>query len=241
MKINEYVLKLWKCYHDHKKRNFKIYTKLMPLLYPPLSKGCLLFIGINPSFKVSYMQKMANHVNETEDLFNFIRYNECENKDRLIEKIIDCEKYARSDYIYFRKFKEIGEEVCLDWEHLDLFFVRTKNQKEFENICIENRNQMELSPFAQEQVDISFKAIKAIKPKIIVVANALASKIIIAQDKFEICSQGFNDYGYDKIKIDRRKVPIFFSGMINGQHALDNGSRNRLVWHIKEAKRDNNL
>ena len=73
-----------------------------------------------------------------------------------------------------------------------------------------------------------------ISPRVIVVFNALASKII--QEKQNIGKNNWNDEkGYDEIVIKGNKVPIFFSGMLTGQRALDDGSYKRLEWHIRRS------
>ncbi len=44
------------------------------------------------------------------------------------------------------------------------------------------------------------------------------------------------DIGTYRIKEESvlNNVPVFFSCMLSGQHSLDLGSRERLVWHIKK-------
>jgi hypothetical protein len=44
--------------------------------------------------------------------------------------------------------------------------------------------------------------------------------------------------GYNKKIFNDQEIIIFFSGMLSGQHALDNGSFNRLKWHIKYVKKN---
>lgn len=39
--------------------------------------------------------------------------------------------------------------------------------------------------------------------------------------------------GVDMFKIGEKLVPIFYSGMLSGAHTIDNGSFDRLIWHIK--------
>ena len=34
-------------------------------------------------------------------------------------------------------------------------------------------------------------------------------------------------------KIGEKRVPAFYSGMLSGAHAVDNGSYDMLIWHIK--------
>ena len=50
-------------------------------------------------------------------------------------------------------------------------------------------------------------------------------------------SLGALDYddvlGVDMYKIVDKRVPVIYSGMLSGAHAIDNGSFDRLIWHIK--------
>ncbi|GHU90697.1 hypothetical protein FACS189476_10990 [Spirochaetia bacterium] len=61
--------------------------------------------------------------------------------------------------------------------------------------------------------------------------NAYASRII--QKKLNC--QFDNIIGTYRIK-EFNNIPIFFSGMFTGGHALDVGSRERLLWHIEFVK-----
>lgn len=33
--------------------------------------------------------------------------------------------------------------------------------------------------------------------------------------------------------VNDKRIPVFYSGMLSGAHAVDNGSFDRLIWHIK--------
>ena len=50
-------------------------------------------------------------------------------------------------------------------------------------------------------------------------------------------SLGALDYddvlGVAMYKIGEKRVPVFYSGMLSGAHAVDNGSFDRLIWHFK--------
>ena len=39
--------------------------------------------------------------------------------------------------------------------------------------------------------------------------------------------------GVDMYNIGEKRVPVFYSWMLSGAHAVDNGSFDRLIWHIK--------
>lgn len=51
------------------------------------------------------------------------------------------------------------------------------------------------------------------------------------------CALGALDYddvlGVDMYEIGDKRVPVFHSGMLSGAHTIDNGSFDRLIWHIK--------
>ena len=69
-------------------------------------------------------------------------------------------------------------------------------------------------------------------PRAIVVINALASHLIRTGRAL-----GALDYdeelGVAMYKIGDKRVPVFYSGMLSGAHTIDNGSFDRLIWHIK--------
>ena len=122
---------------------------------------------------------------------------------------------------FYKPFNKLA--LGMKWSHLDLFFSLETNSKVLK--------EMKGKRFLEEQYKISTEIIKAIEPKIIVVGNAYASDII--KENFN-CN--FNDeLGTYKIK-EFNNIPIFFSGMFSGQHPLDKGSMERLIWHIGFVK-----
>jgi hypothetical protein len=73
-----------------------------------------------------------------------------------------------------------------------------------------------------------------VKPIVIVVANALASKII-----YHVLYPGKisfdNNMGYHTLKLIDKEVPLFLSSPLSGKRAIDNFSLERLTWHIGQA------
>jgi hypothetical protein len=68
------------------------------------------------------------------------------------------------------------------------------------------------------------------------VNNAYASdKIKINKQQQLSFSKLFGTY---KINLGDKQIPIFFSGMLGGQRALDKGSSERLQWHIQRAREE---
>ena len=117
-----------------------------------------------------------------------------------------------------------------DYEHVDIFFLRETNQTEVKKVIFDKGES--LNEFAKAQIKLSFKIIEETKPKVILVINALASKIYY--NEF-LHNQNINENGYYFTNIGRRKIPTFLSGMLTGQRALDNYSLERLGWHIKQV------
>ena len=156
-----------------------------------------------------------------------------------ISEITEMTSIIKEVHPYFAKCREISKETGINWEHMDLFFEKETNQKNVIHDYIEkesfNSKNIKLDKFAERQLEISMLAIEAIEPKIIVVINALASKILKQQYKEDKLSKLDEDKGFYTVKLNNKDIPIFFSGMLTGQRALDDGSYERLKWHIRSA------
>lgn len=224
--FNQELLKIW--------RNNEALVNKYPLFCPELKKNCLLFIGINPSLSDKSFNKMSKEegIDLTKD---DLEYPNKENEDKIIEKAIELERKWKQKIDYFGKFKRIGESIGVPWDHLDLFFYRETSQNDFRKVINfkEKNNKIEMNDFGIAQLNLSIKTIKKCEPKVIVVANALASKIL--QKYMDISDSSFQEEGFHRVDVNGNKIPIFFSGMLTGQRALDLGSLERLAWHIKKA------
>lgn len=170
----------------------------------------LLFIGINPSFGG--------------EVGNFFYDNDQQGK---VHK-------------YFRKFQDISAKVELPWSHFDLLFVKETQQSKIEEICSE-KNGID---FIVRQLEISKRVIELAQPIMIVVNNTLARKFLgFNKDKaknqdiwLDYDFEFDNNIGTYIIKSGPlENVPVFFTSMLTGQRALDNGSYERLIWHINFA------
>lgn len=132
---------------------------------------------------------------------------------------------------YNGKFEKISKEIDHHWTHHDLFFFRNTKQDYFEGTLWkteEGRN------FLDEQVKLSMKIIEVACPKIIVVTNALARQYFDWFLKDYTFSEDIGTYVINREGSSLNQVPIFFSGMLSGQRALDLGSFERLAWHIRQ-------
>lgn len=142
---------------------------------------------------------------------------------------------------YFWKFEDISSKLGFEWSHIDLLFIRELEQSKINEIITTNEG----AQFIYHQLIITKKIIEKAKPKVIVVNNSLARQLLGFHQndagtegvwmgyKFE-----FDDIiGTPKIinESSLANVPVFFTNMLTGQRALDIGSYERLIWHIKFA------
>lgn len=196
---------------------------LMPTVPVDIKKGCILFIGLNPSFNNNFV---TSHLPKGENPESYFSFSNRAHFDPKVD--VDLTISAKEKHPYFNKFKKASEILGKDWEHLDLFFWRSTSQVEFKNNFCENENK--ISGFCKKQMEISFRMIEEAEPICIVVANAFASRIFIKvrQQTVVFAQQKgcFEDF------IKGKRTPLFFSSMLTGGRALDNHSYLRLLWHI---------
>jgi len=216
------IIELWRRYDHLKELNGPgcEYRK-SPLAPETIKKNVLLFVGINPSFTE------GNTIPDHKKAIDFY--------------ILDTQ--SDKQIPYFKKFKEFADHCGTDWYHLDLLFIRETNQKVIEDLTYVRPDGVD---FIGKQLDISFSILKELEPKAIVVANAFASeffgKMKSKHGVFDKIWQGYSfdfekdfdtELGTYTILLNGKKVPIFFSGMLSGQRALDLGSLERLMWGVK--------
>ena len=147
---------------------------------------------------------------------------------------------------YFVKFPTLAPEG-LPWTHIDLLFVRQTSQSAMKAMW-ENPKSPAEKKFLRDQLELSKCMIEMARPRIIVVCNTLA-RDMMKKDEEETQQQKKDDeeeifdfpFAFDDdigtYKIGEHPklggVPVFFTSMLTGQRALDNGSFKRLEWHIK--------
>ena len=131
---------------------------------------------------------------------------------------------------YFRRFPLLVENKN-DWTFLDLLYIRETRQRNIENFYKREPD------FIKQQLEISKEIIKKINPEIIVVCDTFARNLLKSDTmNFEL---EFDDtIGTYRIinNSDFKDTIVFFSGMLTGQRALDNGSFERLKWHLNKVK-----
>jgi hypothetical protein len=133
------------------------------------------------------------------------------------------EEFKKEYPRYYKPFDELANGM--EWAYLDLFFALETKADVLREAWGKGKE------FLKEQLKISGEIIKKLEPKLIVVGNAFAGALIKKQFDCTFCKE----IGTYRIR-ELNKAPIFFSGMFTGQHAVDTGSRERLVWHIGFVK-----
>jgi hypothetical protein len=132
-------------------------------------------------------------------------------------------------YSYFKKFQDISNKLNIPWSHIDLLYLRETNQKSIVDIFSTEIGKI----FIYKQLEISKKIIEKVQPRVIIVSNSFARHLLNIDFRFE-----FDDkIGTHKV-IEHptlNNVPVFFTSMLTGQRALDLGSYERLVWHIRQV------
>lgn len=138
---------------------------------------------------------------------------------------------------YFGKLEKIGQS---DWSHMDMLYVRETSQK----AVIDILNQKVGLEFICKQLEVSKKILEAAKPKLLVVCNTQAATFLGKNKSNNKQVWMGYDFKFDEVIGTHRitnedsslnNIPVFFTSMLSGQRALDNGSFERLKWHIKFA------
>lgn len=169
----------------------------------------VLFIGINPSY--------------TDDSILHTFYTK--------EEVIEISYFKAFEYL----INSTGIKN-LKWTHLDLLVCRETNQSNLSEMLLKTKEGVD---FIYQQLLVSKQLLEEINPKIIVVSNTMARRFL-GKDKTAEADKWLNydfefnnDLGTHIVTNGVLKgTPIFFSSMLSGQRALDNGSKERLVWQI---------
>ena len=178
----------------------------------------ILFIGINPSYGGDKSEGLFYSKKDVETLNYFRPFNS------IIKELDDKRTRAEN----------------LTWSHLDMLVFRETQQSFIKNQLLKTE---EGSEFINKQLIISKQILEYLNPKIIVVSNT-AARHFLGRDKYEKKGKQFGvwmgydfefDYHFGTDKIINNSIInpyVFFSSMLSGQRALDNGSKQRLIWHI---------
>lgn len=177
----------------------------------------LLFIGMNPAYaKRDDKVRKETDIVDTDILFR---------EDGVADL---CESTEFPDAPYFRALDCFAREVGIEHrEHVDIFAVREADQAKVRD-ALELPNK--LTTFAQRQFGLFEALLSRMNPEVIVVVNSGASHVLS-----HMLSLGsmYEDHCCHFLEINGRSVPIFLSGMIYGQRAMDVYSKQRLAYLVR--------
>ncbi len=154
------------------------------------------------------------------------------------------------DSPYYREMAEFAEK-CLGFKdgfsELDLFGIVQGNQSVVREDFLENPN------YYKEMFELFLKYSVLTRPKVIIVANAFVCRILcrdkalnLDQSKYHyfyknteyslVENDQFGGYTFSTLGF---KSQLYFSSMLSGQRALDNGSKDNLIWMVRNYMRHN--
>lgn len=224
-KINNKIVDLWNKYFKGRE---DVYA---PLFYNELTTGALLFVGVNPSFSPRGFNSVLKDT-EYKDINpeTFFTWKNISSNPKYIEDCLVIDRYAFDKHSYFKRMEDISKRLDIPWYHIDTFLYRETSQKDFISKIY---TKSKLNDFGRDQLEIFKELLHDTKPKAVVIANAFASGVI--QQEFKDKLSYSKEKGYHHLILNDVSIPIFFTSMLTGQRALDTGSYERLVWHIRKA------
>lgn len=225
--INDEIIKVWKKYGKVER------GPLVPMQFSEkeFKKNVdVLFIGMNPSYvekdlKAAWEEKKSKKEFKTDFSYEFSTIDDEEHLKEIIA--LDADKPNNR---FFDKIRSIFEESQFDslkdrsWEMIDLFFIRKTEATDVTTMIYKNGKENKgLNYWAEEQIKIVKDLVKLANPKVIVVINAVSTKIlkneILGEDKDKgPKSDKFNyeigTYETDYFGTEKGCIPIFFSGQL---------------------------
>jgi hypothetical protein len=210
-------------------RQFNSLHQRVPLLIPDCHADLdMLIIGMNPSFRVDEISKQIATIESlkkytTDQLFN---WNDGELIEERLDHLVEWESHVlRTDRQYYKQICGFVNDCGFTrWAHIDLFLMRETNQKLALNVVGYNDSNGSLNDFGSAQVELCLDAIRLSKAKLVLVANAAASTILL---------RAISKSTHSVTRIDDMGMPIYFAGMLSGQRALDRFSKQRLIDQIR--------
>lgn len=193
-----------------KETNSSLDEVRIPPIYPgEVKENAILIVGLNPSLSKGEEERLLK------------KYTEKNDDKGKADEVQDDEKVHK----YFRRFPKLVGKTHFEWTHIDLLFFQKTNSKSAKWLW---KNHPE---FIKDQLAISINILKEIKPKVIIVNNAFSSELIKSyQKEGNYTISDFNENIGTYLFNDN--IPIFFSSMIEGPSPMDNGTFERLQWHI---------
>ena len=209
-------------------------------------KSPILFVGMNPSGA---------------DYDHYMAYCMHHKREAIPDVFIYC-----GDSPYYETMEKFASE-CLEetveegnvshkYSELDLFGIVQSTQ------AVIQEHFLQYPQHYVAMFDLFLKYVKIINPKVIIVANAFVRKILLRDKDLKLDTTKYKDFYGDnrksKFKIEEKvndnygghtftinteggsyTTQLYFSSMLSGQRALDLGSRENLVWLVRNYLKNN--
>lgn len=222
-----------------------------------IEDNTILFIGLNPSV-ISYKEERKNvpylfSANlQFEDIYHPVSFH-------TIGSLPPYHYGGVSHIDYFEKINKLCDNINNPtiinknnknkFSYLDLFQVRVTADDAIK-WALEHHSKTDksgiysgLTDFLQGQLDLCSDLINDVNPTLIVVNNATASKFILGNRyglTFRLSIPVWDSQiGTYRVQIKNKYIPIFFTRMMSSG-GLDDGSFDRLAWHIRNVFKMNN-
>jgi|GEM_PF-7080853 len=225
--INKAVIDLWES--QNFENNAEVY---MPSQYPEMDNGELLFVGLNPALprknKVRFLEQRFPAIYESYPDY-FLWRNRQNFKMEIAAEIESC---ARGEYSYYDEFNEIKEFLEANASYVDLFFWRQTDQDGFIDQIYTGTRNTKLKDFEAGQLKLSVELISSLQPKLILVANAEASRILARELNVDLEKDFDDDFGCHKASLNGHKCYVYFSSVFT---YMGRPARQRLKWHLAKC------
>lgn len=235
--MDQYIDQLIQLWNGRQEHEENLLAPLFPFPIPEgaHANGSFLVIGMNPSFSANWFggNIVTNYINNYgfADANAFLQWARRAEDELFDEQIRDLDQLALKNHPYFHRPQELANHFNMPFAHLDLFAYRVTNQHELFEIFADPDNLNHLIPFSQGQLEIFRGLLPLYNPKVIVVANAAACRLM--QSIYGAAMEMDDEQGCRYLTLNNdQHVPVFFSGMLSGQRCLDSWSLERLKWHI---------
>lgn len=216
--VKDKINQLWSEFESEK------YCEYSPHSIAEVPKEGLIFIGLNPSMSEKVRLELIKK-NDIRCKFHTLTYD------------------VNRDYRYFKKFFTVAEETGMKWGHIDILYNRETNQKKVQSLLKTERGKDFLYKQCMITRSILDELIDENNPRIFVVTNSFARDLLGRYRKENEIKKPEHWIGYDFVWNEDfgtyiyKNNPFFLSSMLTGQRALDNGSFERLIWHINLVKK----
>jgi hypothetical protein len=218
--VEERINSLWTKFKDEE------FCKYPPHSISEIPDEGLIFIGINPSLSDATKERLVK-----------LNSHNCE-----FHILNDT---AEKEHKYFKKCFEISKRTNLKWGHLDILYIRETKQNKIKDLLKISNGQEFIYEQCQITKSVLDKVLGQSTNRIFIVNNTFARELLglSYEDGKQINNNEWISYNFDwseELGTYTYNNNIFLvTSMLTGQRALDVGSFERLIWHIKFIKNRN--